>query len=153
MPKNKNLEKHFTASALIIKDKKVLLLHHEKLDVWLYPGGHIEKNETPEETLLREVKEETGLEVEIIGEKYHDLADFENDVSVVYNPYVILCELVGDHYHNDIIYLCKILENNNNIKHNPEESKDLRFFSIDELDDIKLFPNFRQLLKKVLGEI
>jgi 8-oxo-dGTP pyrophosphatase MutT (NUDIX family) len=143
------LEKHFTASALIIDNGRVLLLHHKKLGVWLYPGGHVEKNETPDQTVIREVKEETGLDIEIIGEKDNNLADIDTDISVLHSPYVILCELVGNHYHNDIIYLCKISGHNREIKHNEGESKDVRFFNIDELDDIKLFPNFRRLLEKV----
>ena len=40
-------------------------MHHKKLDVWLYPGGHVEDTETPDEALVREVKEETGLDIEI----------------------------------------------------------------------------------------
>ncbi|MBU4204756.1 NUDIX hydrolase [Patescibacteria group bacterium] len=150
MPKNNELEKHFTASALIIDNGKVLLVHHKKLGVWLYPGGHIEKNETPEQTVIREVKEETGLDVEIMGEKDNSLSDANADVSVLYNPYVILCELVGNHYHDDIVYLCSIYGNNRKIKLNEGELKDIQFFGIDELDNIKLFPNFRRLLEKVL---
>jgi len=152
MPKNNNLEKHFTASALIIEDNQVLLLHHKKLDVWLYPGGHIEKNETPEQAVLREVMEETGLNVEIMGEIDNKLADVKADVSVMHNPYVILCELVGNHYHNDIVYLCKISGDNGEIKYNKQESSDIKFFSASDLVDIKLFPNFRRLLEKVLKE-
>jgi len=145
----RELEKHFTASALIIDNGKVLLLHHKKLGVWLYPGGHIEKDETPDQTVIREVKEETGLDVEIIGGKDNNLADINTDISVLHNPYAILCELVGNHYHNDIVYLCRISGDNREIKYNEDESKDVRFFNIDELDDIKLFPNFRRLLEKV----
>ena len=150
MSQNNELEKHFTASALIIDNDKVLLLHHKKLGVWLYPGGHVEKNETPDQAVVREAKEETGLDVEIISEKDNNLGDINTDVSVLYNPYVILCELVGNHYHNDIIYLCKISGDNREFKQGEGESKDIGFFSIDELNNIKLFPHFRRLLEKVL---
>lgn len=150
MSQNNNLEKHFTASALIIDNGKVLLLHHKKLGVWLYPGGHVEKNETPDQTVIREVKEETGLDVEIISEKDNNLADIDTDVSVLHEPYVILCELVGNHYHNDIVYLCRIYNDNREIKQDAGESKDIRFFGENELNEIKLFPNFRRLLEKVL---
>ena len=34
-----------------------LLIHHNKLNMWLPPGGHIEANETPDEALVREIKE------------------------------------------------------------------------------------------------
>lgn len=149
---NNKLKKHFTASALIIKDKKVLLVQHKKLGVWLYPGGHVEDNETPDETVIREVLEETGVSVEIIGEKDKNLADAGADVSVLHHPYVILCELVGDHYHNDIIYLCKITGENAQIKHDAKESEAIGFFGLDELDGIKLFPNFKKLLQKVLRQ-
>lgn len=143
-------EKHFTASALIINDGKVLLLHHKKLGVWLYPGGHVEKNETPEQAVTREVKEETGLDIEIMGEKDNKLSDINADVSVLHNPYVILCEWVGDHYHIDIVYLCKISGGTKGIKYDKNESNDMGFFSVSELDNIKLFSNFKRLLEKVL---
>jgi ADP-ribose pyrophosphatase YjhB (NUDIX family) len=143
--------KHFTASALIIDNNKVLLIRHKKLNVWLYPGGHVEDNENPDETLLREVKEETGLEVEIISDRDDSLADKKNDVSSLHIPYTFLCELVGDHYHNDLIYLCKI-KKRNRLKFNPNESNDIGFFSYEETKKLKLFDNFRKLLKKVLDK-
>ncbi len=143
--------KHFTASALIIDDGKVLLIRHKKLNVWLYPGGHVEENENPDETLLREVKEETGLEIEIISNKDESLSDKKNDVSSLHLPYAFLCELVGDHYHNDLIYLCKIFKKNE-LKFNKHESSDIGFFNYEEIKKLKLFDNFRTLLKKVLNE-
>ncbi len=148
---NNNALKHFTASAFIVESNKVLLVYHKKLDVWLYSGGHIEENENPDEALLREVKEETGLDIEIISNKDEYLSDKKNDVKSLHLPYVFLCELVGDHYHNDLIYLCKIKEKAK-LKFNENESSGIGFFSYDEIKNMKLFDNFRVLLKKVLNE-
>lgn len=149
---NTKLKKHFTASAVIINEKKVLLVYHKKLDTWLYPGGHVEENENPDETVVREVMEETGLSVEIIGEKDENLADKFADVSVLHHPYALLCELVGDHYHNDMVYLCRIKGDDAQTKHDMRESRAIGFFSLEELDGIKLFPNFKALLTKILNQ-
>lgn len=56
-----------TTLCYIEKDDKYLMLHRIKKendlnkDKWIGVGGHFEPSETPEECLLREVKEETGL--------------------------------------------------------------------------------------------
>lgn len=46
---------------------RVLMIHRQKKDehlgLWLAPGGKIEANETPREAAIREVKEETGLDL------------------------------------------------------------------------------------------
>jgi 8-oxo-dGTP pyrophosphatase MutT (NUDIX family) len=55
---------HLTGSALVVSadGRRVLLLHHRKLDRWLQPGGHAEAGETTgEEVALREALEETGI--------------------------------------------------------------------------------------------
>ncbi len=149
------LEKHFTASALVLnEDNKILLLYHKKLNVWLYPGGHVEKNETPDESIVREVFEETGLKVEIMGQKDNSLADYEADVTVLYNPYVILCELINGeppHYHIDLIYKCKVT-NFKDLKYNKAESKAIGFFDRHEIEKLPLFPNFKALLHKFFEE-
>ena len=54
---------------------KVLLHLHRKLGMWLPPGGHIEKDELPDEAAVREVLEETGVKVELVGEKRADVDD------------------------------------------------------------------------------
>jgi len=51
----------------IITNKKdeVLLVHRNDYDLWNLPGGGLEKGESPWEGVIREVKEETGLDVEV----------------------------------------------------------------------------------------
>ena len=60
--------RHFTVAVFVVWEEKVLLHLHRKLAMWLPPGGHIEKNEIPDDVAVREVFEETGLRVELVGE-------------------------------------------------------------------------------------
>ena len=64
MPDNLN---HFRVGvyALIFDDERVLLAHRRDIDWWNLPGGGMEIGETVEETICREVREETGLEVQV----------------------------------------------------------------------------------------
>lgn len=54
----------------IVRDDKVLLIKHKPLDAdqpfWLFPGGGIEEGETEFECVVREMREETNLEVEVL---------------------------------------------------------------------------------------
>src|SRR3989338_11560156 len=58
----------FTAEAFIVYKNKVLLRMHDKLKVWMSIGGHIEIDEDPVEAVIREAKEEVGLDIKIAGE-------------------------------------------------------------------------------------
>jgi len=55
------------AAVIIIKRDKILLMHRFKQgqEYWVIPGGTIEPGETPEQTAIREIKEETNLDIEI----------------------------------------------------------------------------------------
>ena len=67
----------FAATTFVVDNHQTLLLWHRKLQAWLPPGGHIEANELPEEAAVREVREESGLIVRVIGLEgvYHVRAD------------------------------------------------------------------------------
>jgi len=67
------------ASALIIDKKKLLLVTGHNSDGYWTPGGRIEKGETPEECLKRELKEE--LNVKMIEAKFYDEYTKENSFS------------------------------------------------------------------------
>jgi 8-oxo-dGTP diphosphatase len=61
------MKSNLTTLCYIEKDDKYLMLHRVKKendinkDKWIGVGGHFEPDESPQECLLREVKEETGL--------------------------------------------------------------------------------------------
>lgn len=64
--KNKNNETIKAGCVVVNEDKQVLLISDSNRKIWSFPKGHAEYNETLEQVALREVKEETGYEVEII---------------------------------------------------------------------------------------
>ncbi|NIO22690.1 MAG: NUDIX domain-containing protein [Candidatus Aenigmarchaeota archaeon] len=56
-----------TVGAIILNNKgEVLVLKSPKWNTYTIPGGHVELNETMEDALRREVKEEIGLDVNVI---------------------------------------------------------------------------------------
>jgi len=59
-PKNSYIK----CRSIIEKDNKILFVYYKKLDVYSLPGGTLEVNETLEDCLIRETKEEVGLVVE-----------------------------------------------------------------------------------------
>ena len=68
--------KNDRARALIIKENSILLIQRERAgDIYyVLPGGHIEDGESPETTVMREVKEETSLDIKLI-KKLNTLLD------------------------------------------------------------------------------
>jgi ADP-ribose pyrophosphatase YjhB (NUDIX family) len=53
----------------VVHSGKVLLRKHDKYGIWLSVGGHIELDEDPNQAAIREVKEEVGLDIELIGQR------------------------------------------------------------------------------------
>jgi len=71
--KNENNET-IKAGCVVINDKNEVLLVSDKTGkIWSFPKGHAENGETIEQVAIREVKEETGYEVEIL-KRLPDLA-------------------------------------------------------------------------------
>ena len=119
-----------TVAGYIFNNNKLLLIHHNKLDKWLPVGGHIEKDETPDEALLREIKEETNLDVEILNNSDIPLeGNVKKNLSI---PFYVNIHSVGDHDHCSFFYICKAL-NTNELQIN-KELKDFRWFSRQDLD-------------------
>jgi 8-oxo-dGTP pyrophosphatase MutT (NUDIX family) len=54
---------HVTASAVVVGPRGVVLHRHRRLHRWMQPGGHIDPGEAPEDAVVRECVEETGLKV------------------------------------------------------------------------------------------
>ena len=48
------------------------IIYNRKYGKWLQPGGHSEGEETPLQTVVREVKEETGIDIIPIGVKFNN---------------------------------------------------------------------------------
>jgi mutator protein MutT len=81
--------------AVIIKDGKILLIKRIKADItyWVIPGGAVEKNETNEQALIRESKEELGIDVaikDLLLKIDSEKPETKGQVELFY-----LCEIIG----------------------------------------------------------
>jgi 8-oxo-dGTP pyrophosphatase MutT (NUDIX family) len=59
----------FTVAIFVVHQGRVLVIHHRKLGKWLSLGGHVELDEDPEMAALREAREESGLEIELLCQR------------------------------------------------------------------------------------
>lgn len=147
-------EKHFTASVWITstgKPKKILLVHHKKLGRWMQPGGHIEKFENPVEAAIREVKEETGLDISFLAD---GIKVIDSEGTFLVTPDFIMEQTIpahGDqplHFHLDINYVVSIAEQK--IKHAVKESHAIGWFTKKDALKLNIHKDTKVILKKLL---
>jgi 8-oxo-dGTP pyrophosphatase MutT (NUDIX family) len=122
----------FVVTVFIVYNNKVLLVHHPRYGKWIPMGGHIELDEDPEETLFREIKEETGLEVEILSETPNIN---QNDTKFIYTPsYVDVHEANPPHKHISLVYFAKAKNDKHVVS---DEHEDIRWLSLSDLDKLE----------------
>lgn len=129
--------RHFCASVFVInpEDKKILLTKHKKFNKWTQPGGHIEHDEVPEETALREAYEETGVKVKILGDRFPREDDYIRPLGIQKNR-----GAQGD-IHVDFTYAAVPV---GNIEPTVSfESYSVRWFSREELDTLNVFEDIK----------
>ncbi|RBI61536.1 NUDIX hydrolase [halophilic archaeon] len=72
--------RHFTATTFVVHGGATLLHDHDRLDMWLPPGGHLDRDELPREAARREVREETGLAVDLLEPETDVTPDFGREL-------------------------------------------------------------------------
>jgi len=124
----------FTATAFIVYKNTVLLRVHDKYKTWLGVGGHVELDEDPNQAVVREVKEEVGLDIK--------LSDHEAQVktpeytTLVAPDYMNIHRVSDTHQHMDMIYLVQS-SSDNVMPGGHDQSHEWKWFTKEELDDPK----------------
>lgn len=129
---NEEIEK--SCGCIIIDGNKVLLVKQNK-GHWEFPKGHVEVNETEKETAIREVKEETNLDVEIVSDKRYIIeyvTDKGRDKQVVY-------------------FLAKMLSGD--MKRQECEIQTVEWFDFNEALETITYENTKKLFQKVLEDL
>lgn len=138
------ITRDFTATTFVVDEQRTLLLHHRKLGMWLPPGGHIDPHELPDQAALREVREESGLEVELLapGGKL-------GKVPVLPQPHCILLENISPgHQHIDLIYFARVC--GGSLAHAEREARAARWFTWEELADPEIAEDIRELGRRAI---
>jgi len=129
------MKREFSAGGVLIKGSEVLLIKNPA-GVWTFPKGNIEEGETPEETAVREVLEETGVEGKIL-----------KDLGVINYWY----QLKGEKVFKSVRYY--LMEY---VKGEPRPSwevEDARFFPLSEAERMIRYKGDKEILSKALAHI
>ena len=125
----------FVADVFVVYKDRVLIRKHDKYDKWLAVGGHIELDENPNQAAVREVKEEVGLDVELIGE----LPKLENKERPSYRElipprYMNIHDITSTHQHISLIYFTKSTSDKV-VDEGQEKSKGYKWFTKRDLEE------------------
>lgn len=126
-----------TVRGIILDEDNVILLFRRKNNKEYYaiPGGHIEENETKEECLIREIKEEYSIDVEI--EKYLGNVEKGNKVDYIYK-----CKWVSGSLE---------LGGEEKIRNSEDNYYEIRRIPFKDLDNIDLFKENLDMIKKAIS--
>ena len=121
----------FTASVYVVFNNKVALHLHKKLGIWLPPGGHIELDEDPNIAALREVKEEIGLDIELVGNEPLSTGDDPTEQELIPPTFLNRHHFNTTHEHIDLVYFGRATTS----AVVPEEPEaEVRWFSKEEIE-------------------
>lgn len=133
---------YFVSCAVIVDSKGNVLLtkrysphNYEVHDKWQLPGGSVDLHEHPKTSAIREVREETGLEVEIVSDRPHIFSNsFNNGVHVLL-----------------VIYKAAYKGGVVDISADLEETSDAQWFAVHEIENLELLPRTQEIIETVLS--
>lgn len=148
---------HITGSTLIVHppSRRVLLNHHRKFDRWMQFGGHMDNDLAPHVTALREAREESGLDdVRLIPlpRQTGRRSLWEEGQGVGVRPFDVDIHVVPqrddkpEHLHLDLRYL--VTTDAPDAIATSDESHDVRWFTLDELEALNLEPGVWRMIRK-----
>jgi 8-oxo-dGTP pyrophosphatase MutT (NUDIX family) len=133
---------HITCTGLVLAPdgERLLMVHHRRLDRWLLPGGHVEREDAEVwEAARREVLEETGVELAAGGVPPLVSMDVHGIPSNGREPY---------HLHHDLLFAFRAV--GDAVVCSPE-SRDVRWCGAAEFDRYSLPENIRRAYGRVTG--
>ena len=130
------------AAAIIVNDKgQILLQNRSDRDEWGLPGGCQELGETFEDVIIREVKEETNLDVREDDLKLIKIVSGMSRRSSYPNGDVVI--------NNTVLYL---IDKYSGVLRWDSESKEMKFFDLDNLPNNQHDPDLIEEYKKYLNK-
>ncbi len=143
------------AEVFIVNDGAVLLRSHDKYDKWLGPGGHIDPGEDINEAAHREVLEETGLKVELVGPPYWEKMDVSDNADLVPPMFMNRHRINETHEHSSCIFAAHAHSRDINPQEGEDESVEFCWLTLEELEvlaeeDPKLKPDVLRYAKTAL---
>ena len=126
------------AAAIITnKEGKILLQNRTDKDLWGLPGGCQELGESFKDTIIREIKEETNLDIEEQDLELIDIVSGKSRKNSYSNGDVVI--------NNTVLYYVK--QYTGNLKWD-EESKEMKFFDLNNLPQNQNDPDLIEIYKK-----
>lgn len=128
------------ASAVVTDENgRILLTRRRDNDLWTIPGGGMEPGETIAETALREVKEETGVDVEVVGL-----------VGIYSNPRHVIEYDDGEvRQQFSVCFACRPTGGEET---SSDETSEVRYVGRSELDSLDVHPSIRLRIRHYLEE-
>ncbi|MDP2703761.1 MAG: NUDIX domain-containing protein [bacterium] len=122
----------FTTEAFVVNNGRVLIRKHDKYGIWLAPGGHIELNEDPNQAVIREVKEEVGLDIKLYDTREHR-EDSEKYHELIPPMYLNRHQITPHHEHISLVYFATS-DSDKIVNEGREASENARWFTKEELE-------------------
>jgi len=124
-----------SCGCIVINDKNEVLLIHHNAGHWDFPKGHVEEGETDVQTAIREVKEETNIDVEV-NEKYRYTTEYSQKEDVMKEVVYFLAKNVSDDKEEQI-----------------EEVSEVKWFKIEDAIEKITYDTSKEILVKLKNDL
>ena len=127
----------YVADVFVVHQDKVLLRMHDKYNMWLGVGGHIEIDENPDTAAVREVKEEVGLDVTIVPIPWQIGNNIESgcgEKEIIPPRYMNRHSVSGTHDHISLTYFA-LSDTDQVVPGGHDRSDTWKWFSRHDLND------------------